>query len=248
MSLSTYPIVPQENWETYFYNAPKGPVFVTFWQDAKKIGEEYIFCARVVITIKKPNENGGPNQSEADKLYKIEDELTHFFKEHKTNCILLARLTHDGNRELVFQLQQWDTFRPPVGLWMLKNKDWEIDVFEHQGWDFFNDSIWPSEIDWKFIHDRRVIDSLVEHGSDPQKEHSLEYLFEGKEEKLQQLKGHLNERDYQDGPKEEDPQRLLMIKKLPLDINLVFAETMQNEKICQEWDIAFNGWGASIQK
>ena len=62
----SYPVVIQENWETYSYSSEGGPVFVSFYAGAGDIArDEFPFCARVILPIKQPNANGGPTGEEA---------------------------------------------------------------------------------------------------------------------------------------------------------------------------------------
>src|SRR5699024_584896 len=135
--------------------------------------------------------------------------------EHGVDCRLVGRLTHQGTRELVFQLADWESFRPPVGMWMGENTDYEIDVSEHEGWEFFDDCIRPSPEAWQFIADRNVVEQLEKSGSDMTKVHSLEFAFMGENARLRQVEQALRERGYtllgSFGP--EDDQ-LVMVKEM----------------------------------
>src|SRR5262245_47305029 len=166
-------VVIQGNWESYSYNSPDGPAFVSFYAGAGDIARDaFPFCARVIIPIQRPNANGGPTGDEAETLWRLEDDLTEGLARHRSKSLPVARLTHGGNRELVFQIAVWDTFRPPVVLCMKQKTEYDIDVSEHDGWDFFNECVWPSDDDWMLISDRRVVDGLIKAGSNPNKEHS----------------------------------------------------------------------------
>ncbi len=150
-------VVPDHNWESFHYETDDGLVFVAFHADADKLDRgKYPFCARIIITIKRPNPNGGPDRDEAAVLWAMEDRLCELLEKQSVSCQLLGRLTHAGVRELVFQVSDWGPFRPPVGLWMQQHADYATDVSEHDGWDFYFQSVWPSPQSWMLIQDRRV--------------------------------------------------------------------------------------------
>src|SRR5678816_3822569 len=97
-------ICPNHNWDFYYYSTDAGPVVVGFHTDSDKIDQsKYPFCARILITIKNPNHNGGPTQEEAKVLGEMEDQLVEELDAANVSCRLLGRLTHSGVRELVFQ-------------------------------------------------------------------------------------------------------------------------------------------------
>lgn len=242
-------VVPENNWESYSYRSNGELVVVGFHVDANKIDQSgFPFCARVVIPIKQPNHNGGPAQSEAEVLWSMEDRLVEELQAHNVVCLLLGRLTHGGLRELVFQLSDWETFRPRVGKWMLKLTDRQIDVSEHRGWEFFFQFVWPSPEAWLFIADRRVVDNLVKSGSDPSKPHSLEFVFRGEAGGLEILRDQLLQRSYTLYEFKPAGRRLVMALSLPLDPNRIFGESLAHTKATKELGLEYDGWGCMIVK
>src|SRR5947209_8155906 len=131
--MSANPRVVYDEWEVYTANFEDGPMFISFDVAAARedLSKALPHCARVIIPIHAPNQNGGPTEPESTKLYDMEDEVCGMLSEHGTKCRLVGRLTHRGTRELVFQLADWDSFRPPVGYWITQYEDYEIDVAEH---------------------------------------------------------------------------------------------------------------------
>jgi hypothetical protein len=241
------PVVIQENWETYSYNSEGVPFFVSFYAGAHEIARgDFPFCARVIMPVRAPNTNGGPTGEEAETLWRLEDDLTDALAQSGAKCILLARLTHAGNRELVFQVAELGNFRLPVSRWMKQSPDYKIDVSEHDGWGFFDDCVWPSNEDWLFISDRRVVDGLIQSGSDPKREHSLEFVFLGTEPQIQALRNKLGLRDYVDIASPTPSGQLVMAKMLPLDLDRIFSESLENQRLCNELGAQFDGWGAAV--
>src|SRR5438105_7298701 len=172
-----------DQWDNYVTRSEDKPLFISFDVEAAEqdLTDTLPHCARVLIPIKRPNKNGGPVRPESDQLYDMEDELCGALSQQGIACRLVGRLTCDGMRELVFQLDDWDSFRPPVGVWMMSHEDYEIDVSEHEGWDFFNDCIRPTPDIWLYLADQHVVQALVKAGSDRDKEHALEFVFNGQE-------------------------------------------------------------------
>src|SRR5262249_49150058 len=107
-----------DSWDTYVSQSDDRPLFISFDVEAAEndLTETLTKCARIIIPIHKPNRNGGPTSPESERLYDLEDELCAKLVEHNVACRLVGRLTCGGVRELVFQVDDWDTFRPPVGL------------------------------------------------------------------------------------------------------------------------------------
>ncbi len=242
-------IVPNENWDGYSYRSNGGRVVVSFHTDADKIPKESLpLCARVIIPINEPNENGGPQQPEAETLWAMEDELVADLEKEGVSCLLLGRLTHAGDRELVFQVQDWKSFRPPVGRWMERHRDRAIDVSEHDGWDFFFSSVWPSEEDWMFIHDRRVVDNLRKSGSDPSKDHTLEFVFYGEEQALRSMKDELCARGYTVCDLNPQERRLVISQPMSLDVNAIFQESLSHTERAKDLGLEYDGWGCTVVK
>src|SRR6516162_10187276 len=106
-------VVPEHDWESYSYQSNGEFVVVGFHAAADKIDQSALpFCARVIIPIRQPNQNGGPEKDEAEVLWSMEDRIVEVLEAGNVACGLLGRLTHGGLRELVFQLSDWETFRP----------------------------------------------------------------------------------------------------------------------------------------
>jgi len=203
-------------------------------------------CARILIPYCVPDDSGGPISPESERLYAMEDELCRGLQKHKVPCRLVARLTYGGWRELVFQVQTWKTFRPHVGLWIIKHKDYAINVYEHPGWEFFDEYVRPTELDRLFIADRNVIDSLIESGSDPKRKHSLEFAFQGGAEGLRRVAKALLKRGYKSpGEPAFDSGTIEFVKRLPLNHSLVTGESVSNHKLAQKAGVDFVGWGAA---
>src|SRR5688572_19888505 len=127
--------IVHDRWDQYLTFAEGKPLFISFDVGATEedLSRQLPYCARIIVPVKAPNQNGGPTGAESERLYAMEDQLCEVLQKAKVACRLVGRLTHDGNREIVFQVASWDSFRPPVGRWM-QQQDYKIEVSEHDGW------------------------------------------------------------------------------------------------------------------
>lgn len=242
---TTSTVCPERGWENFRYMTDNGPVISTFYTEADTLDEDaFPNCARIIIPIKEPSSNGMPGNEEAKVLWALEDELVEILDSNSVKCRLVGRLTHSNTRELVFQVSDWEEFRPPVGFWLGEHPEYDMDVSEHEGWSFFWDSVWPSEQSWMWISDRRVVDSLIESGSNPSLPHSLEFVFVGAEGKLAELKALLEQRGYTLIDLDKEEQRLVMAFLTPLDLDAIFTESLYHSKVTEELGLEYDGWGA----
>ncbi len=251
MSASTHKVV-HDHWESYPIGTDDGPMFVLFDVAAAQedLSAELPFCARVIVPIHAPNENGGPVGEESQRLDDLEDALCDLLTQHRIPCRLVGRITFQGIREIVFQLRDFESFRPPVAHWMMSQSDYEIEVSEHEGWDFFRDCIAPTRESWQWIADRQVIDQLLESGSDPTKPHLLDFFFTGATAGLQQVADTLLERGYilGDGSHDFRDGNLCIRKAMPLDLLEVYDHTLQHLELADEFGVDYTGWGAGVER
>jgi regulator of RNase E activity RraB len=238
-----------DEWNAYTADRDGVLMFISFDENAASQDEiEGLgLCARVLVPIKDPNSAGGPESPETEVLWEMEDELIELLDEHQVKCRLVGRLTYDGMREIVFQLHDWETFRPPVGLWMMQHGDYKIDVSEHEGWGFFDDYIRPRLEDQLFMADYSVIESLIESGSDPEKEHLLEYVFMGEASGLKRVAQSLRQRGYSDvGELDFGSGQIVLAKSIVLDPMLIVQESLTNYELAEDAGVEFDGWGAEV--
>lgn len=241
--------VVYDAWDTYVAETDDGPVFVSFDVEAAEedLTDALTHCARILITIKRPNDAGGPVSPEAERLYQMEDELCAALVDHRVSCRLVGRITHAGIRQLVFQLDDWDSFRPPVGIWMGDHEKYDIDVSEHAGWGFFDDCVRPTPDIWLQLADQRVIRGLIEAGSDPARKHSLEFFFKGPERGLRRLAERLAEHGYAPlGRPDFASGELGMVLRMKLDEGAIYEESRANRKLAEKLGVEYTGWGAAV--
>lgn len=243
--------VVHDAWNIYVAQTERGPLFVSFDEEAARddLTGTLRHCARVAVRIHHPNPNGGPVPPESDRLNVLEDSLCAALESAGIACRLVARLTHQGIREWVFQLQDREAFLPVIEAWKGECPDYHpVKVLEHEGWEYFDACIRPDEATWRWLADQRTVEQLVEAGSDPRREHALEFVFFGSGETLEAVARALRERGYTPLA-EASPDKgetLVMVKRLPLDLETISAESEANDELASSLGARFDGWGAAV--
>lgn len=235
-------VAPREGWDQYSYRGPEGLVVVSYWTGAAQADRKALpNCARVITPC-------GEDRASADKSWELEDQLTALLDYHEVECRLVGTLRHSGTRELVFQVADWATFRPVVGKWFRGNMALELDVSEHDGWEFFDRHVWPDDDTAQYIADRNTIEALVKNGSDPGKPHDLEFTFFGPRDLLETLRPVLAARGYRPFVGNPSKDCLVMVRTMPLDLDAVFAESKANALAARNAGVDFDGWGCTVVK
>lgn len=236
-------------WDTYVSGSGDELLFISFDVEAARqdLTDSLPHCARIRIPIHHPNRNGGPVPPESERLYEMEDALCQALSEQGVACRLVGRLTCQGMRELVFQCDNRESFRPAVDAWKASCPDYDVRVAEHEGWTFFDDCIRPSPEDWLTMADQRVIQGLLNAGSDPNKEHALDFVFCGDEAGLRQVAQTLAGRGYEPHASTNFAAgQIVMVKKMVLDAREILDESQENFALAGESGVKYDGWGAAV--
>ncbi|MDF1812566.1 MAG: DUF695 domain-containing protein [Verrucomicrobiales bacterium] len=241
-----------EKWDSYG-KMRDGVFMIISFDDEAANGDQPAdleLCARIIIPINEMQTGSAlPVESEEEFLYLIEDEIVDLLSRENINCRLVARLTYDGLREVVFQVKEEDSFRAEVGKWIRKHVTHDIDVSEHEGWGFFNDFVSPTPEDRWMMTENRVIDNLLENGSDPNLEHDLEYCFEGNEESLRKIAEQLQKKNYSAvGESDFASGCITMSIAMKIDRHAIIEESKQNRMIAIQSGGELNGWGAAVRR
>jgi len=238
------------DWDLYFTDRHGVPMMISF-DDSVTVGEppaDLNLCARIIIPIMETKSNSSwPVDGESERLYSMEDELVEQLQASEIYCRLVARLTYDGLREIVFHVGDSERFRPIVGFWIQKHNGYDIDVSEHDGWTFFDDFIKPTDEDRRNMAEQRVIDNLLKNGSDPKLPHELEYCFRGDQSVLKKITDALTAKGYVLLENQSLAEgRVVLSTSMPLDRKAIHDESNANENLAQQLGGEFDGWGASV--
>jgi hypothetical protein len=237
-------------WDSYVAEGDDGPMAVSFDLEAAQddLTGTLQTCLAVQIPIHKPHKRtGAPDEKEAARLWQLEDQLCEALAKNDVSARFVARLTHGGLRELVFQLDDIGAFGSVLQDWLANVKDYKVEFEKHEGWEFFNDMVRPGPEEWIAILDRRVMDSLLEAGTNPEKPHRIEYVFQGELAALQALAQGLVERGYQQvSAPNPETQEMVYALELPLDLEQIVEQSIANDALAAEHGARCDGWSAEI--
>ncbi|MGA9522357.1 MAG: DUF695 domain-containing protein [Myxococcaceae bacterium] len=240
--------VVHDTWDSYVADAEDGPMFVSFDMEAAQedlAASPLQKCVRVQIPIKKRQENGAPQEKEAEHLYKLEDQLVEALAKNDVNCLFVARVTHGGVREIVFQIEDLTAFGNVAKEWQDKIKDYKIEYERHEGWEFFTDVVMPGPEEWIAICDRRVMDTLISEGADPEKPHQLEYVFQGPPDALRTISEQLQGKGYSPvGEPDFEKSEVVLGVQMPLDLEQIVEHSIANDELAVQHGARCEGWGA----
>lgn len=93
--------------------------------------------------------------------------------------------------------------------------------------------------------DQEVINNLIKYGSNPEKEHSIEFAFFGDWLNMNKVKDILLAQGYIQDSSQTD-KMLVMTKFHKLHLDEIKAETKKMEDLAKQYNIEFDGWSAAI--
>ncbi len=118
------------------------------------------------------------------------------------------------------------------------------------GWKMYHDkNIKTETLDASTNKNQEVIGNLIKYGSDPEKDHLIEFFFYGDADRLRlnELKDYLISQGYEEMTGHTD-QALVVTKSYKLHLDVIGGVTKRMEELAKEYDVEFDGWGASVVK
>jgi regulator of RNase E activity RraB len=239
-----------DGWEVYSYTYGDDQVAVISFdvESAEAEGHpDHPHGRRVIAFVPEPevSDNGLPSQNALQRLDALEDGLLQALQAAKVEGRFVGRMTYGGMREFVFQVTDGPGFARALSAWRDRQKGWRIETRERDGWGFFDEKVRPSADGWRQIGDRRVIDGLLEAGTDPNREHVLEHFFDGPVEALRQIAAALAEDGFE-GELDEEAGRLMMKRAEPLDLLTINRLTTALAHYSEGLGANYDGWGTPV--
>jgi regulator of RNase E activity RraB len=158
-----------EDWDVYFCLIDDHPAsaFVDLgihW-DAPQVQRPWLL--RIVVTLREPGQDGLGVPEEVDTLYAIEDELFRCVAEGLT-ARYVGRTTSQGRREFCFYAKSAARLEEQVAVAQRTYPAYSIAATSQQdpAWDYYFDTLYPSDLDLQGIETRRAIDRLGQQGDD----------------------------------------------------------------------------------
>jgi regulator of RNase E activity RraB len=174
---------------------------------------------------------------------RLVDQLTA----RSVRCRFVGSMLYGGMFDLVFQVEAQESgrFKTAVAEWAGTALPCRVEVKQSSGWDFFDAKVRPSPAHAQQIADRRVIQGLIDAGSDPAIPHQLDHRIEGPPEVLRQIARDLEANGFVRArfPAEDV---LLINTESPLDLMEIWDTTGRLVGYCANCGARYDGWGAAV--
>ena len=243
------PRVVDGQWEMFHFTRPNGKVTVVSFDLEVAQGsrpEGFDTCFRVVLHLLPENVQPGglPVEGMTVQLEEIERDLVKSLETATVKARMVGRLTHDGKREMVFQVGDPAHFESILSIWLDDFTDFQATFTAESGWEFFENEIMPTAVDWQQVIDRKIIDKLLKAGTNPTKVHVLEHTLTGDEQNLQVMAEELAGGGFQ--VIHFGGGELVVQRASYLDIDTVSAISGALFRFANDLEVKYEGWGARI--
>lgn len=154
------------NWDSYFLTVDDGPASIFVDLGARKTAPrpELPVMGYVRLHLNAPLANGLSSREEFDTLVALEDALEVGLV--GPQCAYVGRCTTNGCRDFVFYVaraEEWEE-RVAAVLAAFPGYRFEAEARPDATWSVYTDFLHPSDESMQSIQNRRVCDSLEQHG------------------------------------------------------------------------------------
>ena len=154
-------------WDVYSCRVDGKPAVITLDLDLQDVADSGTHPQRLHVrhALRSPRENGLPDGSENEQMYALQDALVQTLGA-EVRAIYLACLSNDGYREHFFQLPARADGRAVVAKVESELGGYELEAFTEDDpeWRYYHEFLWPDTRSMQYLMDRRVVQSLAEHG------------------------------------------------------------------------------------
>jgi len=155
-----------DNWDFYFtqVDGQGASIFVDLGRAADAPDPSRSVMAHLRLHLRDPGPHGLSSQSEFDELNKVEDALTRL--EASSGAVYVGRNTCAGKRDFYFYASTAENWSKQVDAFMraFPAYRYECSGRADPRWSVYRELLYPSDEDLQRIGNRRVCDSLANHG------------------------------------------------------------------------------------
>ncbi|MEM6346618.1 MAG: DUF695 domain-containing protein [Bacteroidota bacterium] len=243
-------------WDFYFCTIEDKPASIMVdlaLNSASPIADQAEFI-QIAVQLNQPNQHGLTTPAEAETLYVMEDRLAEHMS-HNLNGVYAGRNTHDSKRIFYYYCASAVDHEGVVEEVMGEFADhqYTLENFADPDWAFFKQFLYPSQVEYQSILNRRVIEKLKENGvsvaETQEVEHFLYFYSETAREMFLERIQNDNFRVIGKGFTEgsgRPPYSLVLVREDKVDtqtIDAVVLYLIQAAELCQG---EYDGWGTAV--
>jgi hypothetical protein len=185
------------------------------------------------------------NSAKAD-LQAAEASLLKALTAKGVQGMLVATLNYEGWQEWVLMLSNKDGLGDAIAHWTHLMPSPGLQVWESEGWSYYNDCLSPSDIDRIHLNGERLIVELNKQGTNREVPHWLKHSFTGAHKDLLSLRLAL----IQQGFTVEDGQQAQLIAYKSCHLTITATQQLANQvhDMAKAADVRYHGWSAELVK
>jgi len=167
-----------ENWDFYFCNIDEkvASIFLDLGIADSAPLNEYQDMAYIRVFMNQPREDGLASNDETDPLNTLEDQLENALTADDA-AVYVGRSTTDGYRDFFFYTSDAKRWSSAVVEVMGESPSYKFEQGsrEDDKWVLFFDFLYPSEMNWQVIQNRRVCENLESKGDSFNEEREVDH-------------------------------------------------------------------------
>lgn len=167
-----------DNWDFYFCNIDEkvASIFLDLGIADSAPLKEYQDLAYVRVCMNQPREDGLCSDEETEPLNALEDQLEDRLTADDV-AVYVGRSTSDGYRDFFFYATETKNWSSVVDAVMTEFSSYNFEQGSRadDDWVLFFDFLFPSEMNWQVIQNRRVCENLEDKGDSLNEERQINH-------------------------------------------------------------------------
>ncbi len=157
----------QGHWDFYFFVVDGRPcstmLDLSLVDGAPDAQRPWLVSVR--LPLKDPRPDGLTSNAEATALGLIEDGLVRTLDAH-CGAVFVGRMTWNGVRDLFFYAKRTDSLEQALTAGLSGTEPRRVMTRKQRDadWKHYLDVLYPGPLEWQWIKDRRLVESLAESG------------------------------------------------------------------------------------
>jgi regulator of RNase E activity RraB len=155
------------HWDFYFFVADGRPcstmLDLSLVSGAPDAERPWLVSIR--IPLRDPRPDGLASNAEATSLGSLEDGLVRSI-DASCGGVFVGRMTWNGVRDLFFYVKRTETLEQALGAGLTGTEPRRVMTRKQKDaeWRHYLDVLYPGPLEWQWIKDRRLVESLAESG------------------------------------------------------------------------------------